>query len=159
MRRMKQLADIRGFPITNFHRTGYGLCSLNGIRIFLKILSFVNFFFKIDDRFFAKIGIFNVALWALKNVLISALNSLLSFFEKILIIFKVRLVFWGSVRKIMISKVIALCLRGNDNEVLFKKTRFFWDTSYMVKRQVLIFMNAWTSEGRRKFSVGLKWML
>ena len=59
MRRMKELADAGRFPITDYHKTAYGLCSLNGITIF----SFLrNFFLKIDDRFFAKNGIFNVAL-------------------------------------------------------------------------------------------------
>ena len=37
MRRMEELVDTRRFPITNYHKTAYGLCSLNGIIIFLKI--------------------------------------------------------------------------------------------------------------------------
>ena len=62
MRRMKELADARRSPIIDHHKTANDLCSFNGIIIFLKILSFVNFSWKSTIGFFAKIGIFNVAL-------------------------------------------------------------------------------------------------
>ena len=68
MRRMKELADARRFPITDYHKTAYGLCSINGIIIFLKILSFVNFSWKSTIGFLRKSEFLILYFWALKNV-------------------------------------------------------------------------------------------
>ena len=102
MRRMEELVDTRRFPITNYHKTAYGLCSLNGMIIFLKILSFVDFSWKSTIGFLRKLEFSMLHFWELKNVLISAPNSLVNFFWKNIDYFQGR------------TCVLSLCQKNDD---------------------------------------------